>query len=132
MNIDSHIRKVFIWFYMVYYKGAARFILIVNTHSYAYFGFHAQSSSDSRSLAHPLSYVSRISPNPFTIVSRSSIEIIRLATVSRDLIRSPVRDDVVRAARTRTPSLLAMGNKVLGKVSKIGKRRGVWKLQVVN
>ena len=92
----------------------------------------SQSSSTSESLAHPLSYVSRISPSPFTMVSRSSIEIIRLATDSRDLMRCPVLDDVVRAARTRTPSfVLAVGNRVLGKVSRVGNRRGVWKLQKI-
>lgn len=90
-----------------------------------------QSSSNSESLVHPDSYVSRISPSPFMMVSRSSIEIIRLATVSRDFMRSPVLDDVVRAAKTRTPScFLAVGKSVSGKVSRIGKRSGVWKLVV--
>lgn len=57
------------------------------------------------------------------------MEIIRLATASMALIRSPVRDDAVKEESTWIPAFASdTGNMFLGKLSRIGKRRGVWKL----
>lgn len=90
------------------------------------------SSPESKSLIHPCSYVSRISPRPLTKASRSSTPTARPAIACKALIRSATAEVAVNAAWTLIPaSGLEPVKRLWGKLSRMGSRKLVSNLENV-